>query len=79
MLLWETIDNEAEKPVYAIIVDGVSDHGARYEELQQQKYNILSTYRDYNTGDINPSPLPFICILRNSLTGSSVSPGLSCW
>ncbi|MEE0041741.1 hypothetical protein [Catenibacterium sp.] len=32
-LLWETIDNEAEKPVYAIIVDGVSDHGARYEEL----------------------------------------------
>nr|DAN16648.1 MAG TPA: hypothetical protein [Bacteriophage sp.] len=34
-LLWETIDNEAEKPVYAIIVDGVSDHGARYEELQQ--------------------------------------------
>lgn len=56
-LLWETIDNEAEKPVYAIIVDGVSDHGARYEELQQQKYNILSTYRDYNTGDINPSKL----------------------
>jgi hypothetical protein len=32
-LLWETIDNEVEKPVYAIIVDGVSDHGARYEEL----------------------------------------------
>lgn len=24
---------EVEKPVYAIIVDGVSDHGARYEEL----------------------------------------------
>lgn len=57
-LLWETIDQEAEKPVYAIVVDGVSDHGARYEELQQQKYDITSVYRDYNTGDINPSKLP---------------------
>lgn len=25
------------------------------------------------------SRLPFICILRNSLNGSDVSPGLSCW
>ncbi|WP_173431851.1 hypothetical protein [Sharpea azabuensis] len=54
-LLLKRINEEiVEQPIYEVDNDG----GKKYQELTDQINKLLNPYRNYNTGDVNPSQLP---------------------